>query len=102
MSSTLAPPSIREGLDKDSEAEAWGLLDALDWRQKPVTHQLAGQLNSLEISITDAISTTSPEWIQGSTFKSWEDGERPPWEDMVIPNFPDLNDVAPDERTSGE
>jgi hypothetical protein len=86
---------------QDPEAEVWNLLDALDWRRKPSTSAKPIS-DGLEISITDAIGSTSPLWIQGSSYKTWQEGERPPWEDLEIPNFPDLT-VSGDKppRTSG-
>ncbi|KAI9632896.1 uncharacterized protein MKK02DRAFT_41212 [Dioszegia hungarica] len=85
----------------DAETQAWNLLDALDWPRRPLGS--IPKLKPLEISIGDAISTTSPDWLQGSTFKSWganESAKSAPWEDLVIPHFPDLNSRDGEQRTS--
>jgi hypothetical protein len=93
-SRSISPSGSSLSVNKDAEIEAWNLLDALDWRSQPTT-----EMPTPNLSIGDAILATSPDWLQSSTRRS--SNADAPWEDMEIPNFPDLTITEDGHRTSG-
>lgn len=92
---SLSRSASDSSVNKDAETEAWNLLDALDWRTKPLA-----EMPTPNLSMSDAIIITSPDWVQNSTRRS--SNADAPWEDMEIPNFPDLTITADGQRTSGK